>query len=80
MVGGAEEWCEAKPPSGPATAAEAGVVAAVLLLVDLNPALSVDGLAALIGRGFGSKGGRSIMPPPAGATRFTIWGVIICRF
>ena len=75
MVEGAEPWCDAKPGPGPPIGAAAGVV----LLLDVVSALSAGELAALVGRGPGSKGGCSIMLP-VGNMWLTVWGVINCRF
>ena len=81
MVEGADAGCNAKPRPDPAPWANAGVpVAAVVLLMELVPAAGAGEFAALVGRGFGSNGGLSIMLPAVGATWFTNWGVIACRF
>jgi hypothetical protein len=81
MVEGAEAWCKAKLGLGPLLGAGAGGAAAVVaLLLDAVCALSASALPALVGGGLGSKGGRSIMLPAGGEMRFTVWGVINCRF
>ena len=81
MVEGAEAWCDAKPGPGPLIGAGAGGAAAVVvLLLDVVSALSAGELAALVGRGAGSKGGGSIMFATVSGMWFTVWGVINCRF
>ena len=81
MVEGAEAWRDAKPSLPPPIGAVAGgAVGVVVLLLDVVPALSAGELAALVGRGPGSKGGCSIMPPAEGGMWLTVWGVINCRF
>jgi hypothetical protein len=81
MVEGAEAWCDAKPSPPPLIGAGAGgAVAAVVLLLDVVPALSAGELAALVGREPGSKGGCSIGLPAVGGIWFTVSGVINCRF
>jgi hypothetical protein len=79
MVEGAEAWCDAKPGPGPLIGA-GGAAAVVVLLLDVVPVLSAGELAALVGRGPGSKGGCSIMLPAVGGMWLTVWGVINCRF
>ena len=81
MVEGAEARCDAKPSLPPPIGAGTGGAAAVVvLLLDVVPALSAGELAALVGRGPGSKGGCSIMLPAVGRMWLTVWGVINCRF
>jgi hypothetical protein len=81
MAEGAEAWCGAKPVPGPLIGAGAGGAAAVVvLLLDVVPALSAGELAALVGRGPGSKGGCSIMFATVSGVWLTVWGVINCRF
>ena len=74
MVEGAEAWCDAKPGPGPLIGAGAGgAVTAAVLLLDVIPAPSVGELAALVGRGPGSKGGCSIRLPAVGGMWLTVW-------
>ena len=81
IVGGAEECPEAKPfPNftGGAGPCAAATLVAVLFDMPWPPAdgtvaAGVDGVA-------GSKGGRSILLSALTEVRFTISGVIICRF
>jgi hypothetical protein len=76
MVEGAEAWCDAKPSPPPPI----GAVAVVVLLLDVVAAPGVGELAALVGRGPGSKGGCSIMFATVSGMWLTVWGVINCRF
>jgi hypothetical protein len=81
MVEGAEAWRDAKPGPGPLIGpVEGGAVAAAALLLDVVPAPSAGELAALVGCGPGSKGGRTIRLPAVGGMLLTVWGVINCRF
>jgi hypothetical protein len=81
MVGGAEECCGAKPfPNftGGAGPGAAAAVVAFIFAVALPPAAGA--VAAGVAGGAGSKGGRSILLSALTEVRFTISGVIICRF
>jgi hypothetical protein len=81
MVGGAEPWCDAKLGPGLLIGTGAGgAVAAAVLLLDVVPAPGAGELAALVGSGLGSKGGRTIRLPAVGGLEITVWGVINCRF
>jgi len=79
MVEGAEAWRQAKPGLGPLIGA-GGAVAAVVLPLDVVTAPGAGELGALVGRGLGSKGGRTIRLPSVGGVWFMVWGVINCRF
>jgi hypothetical protein len=76
MVEGAEAWRDAKLGPGPLI----GAVAAAVLLLDVVPAPGAGELAALVGSGPGSKGGRTIRLPDVGGMWLTVSGVINCRF
>jgi hypothetical protein len=81
MVAGAEVCCDAKSSFLPP--ADAGVSspgAVVVPLFGVVSALNAGELAALVTRGLGSKGGRSIMLPAVGKTWLMVSGVINWRF
>ena len=79
MVEGAEAWRHAKPGLGPLIGA-GGAVATAVLPLGVVPAPGAGELAALVGSGAGSKGGRTIRLPSVGGVWLMVWGVINCRF